>query len=109
TGSAAALAPLVAGGARRRLPGVRIEGRKRRLRPLRRARRAPTDLARLMESGARPAPELVLAVLAAAVDPEWTRGHRFGVVYALTDGKPLEVEVRDGQLLVVGPPATERA
>ena len=108
-GSAAALAPLVGGGARRKLPGVRIEGRRRRLRPLLRARRAPTDLARLLERGAKPGPELVLAVLAAAVDPAWTRGHRFSVVYDVTDGDPIEVEVRDGQPLAVGPPPAERA
>ena len=109
SGSAAALAPLVGGGARRKLPGVRIEGRRRRLRPLLRARRAPTDLARLLERGAKPGPELVLAVLAAAVDPAWTRGHRFSVVYDVTDGDPIEVEVRDGQPLAVGPPPAERA
>jgi len=109
SGSAAALAPLVGGGARRKLPGVRIEGRRRRLRPLLRARRAPTDLARLFERGAKPAPELVLAVLAAAVDPDWTRGHRFSVVYEVTDGDPIEVEVREGQPLAVGPPPAERA
>jgi hypothetical protein len=108
-GSAAALAPLVGGGARRKLPGVRIEGRRRRLRPLLRARRAPTDLARLLERGAKPGPELVLAVLTAAVDPAWTRGHRFSVVYDVTDGEPIEVEVRDGQPLAVGPPPAERA
>ena len=45
-GSAGALAPLVGGGARRRLRGVRIEGRKRRLRKVVRARRAPLDFAR---------------------------------------------------------------
>ncbi len=107
-GSAGALAPLVGGGARRRLRGVRIEGRKRRLRKVVRARRAPLDFARLADHGVRPAPELALAVLSAAVEPSWTVGHRFSVVYALAGAEPLEVEVRDGAGLHVRPAAHER-
>jgi chromosome segregation ATPase len=103
SGDAAALAPLVAGGARRRLPGVRIEGRKRRVRKLLRARRTPLDFARLADHGVRPAPELALAILCAAVEPSWTAGHHFSVVYALAGAESLEVEVRDGAPLHVRP------
>ncbi len=107
-GPPAALAPLVAGGARRRMPGVRIEGRKRRLRKLLRARRAPLDFARLADSGVRPSPELALTALCAAVEPSWTTGHRFSVVYSLAGAEPLEVEVRDGRDLQVGPAGRAR-
>jgi len=102
-GTPGTLAPLVAGGARRRMPGVRIEGRKRRLRKLIRARRTPLDFARIADHGVRPAPELALAVLAAAVQPTWTAGHRFSVVYSLAGAESLEVEVRDGRELLVQP------
>jgi hypothetical protein len=103
SGTPGALAPLVAGGARRRLPGVRIEGRKRRLRKLLRARRTPVDFARIADHAIRLAPELALAVLCAAVEPSWTAGHRFSVVYSLAGAEPLEVEVRDGRELLVQP------
>src|SRR2546423_321608 len=46
-GPPAVLAPLVAGGAPRRLRGARIHGRRRRLRPLLKARRAPVTLVEL--------------------------------------------------------------
>jgi chromosome segregation ATPase len=101
SGYPAAVAPLVSGGARRRLPGVRIDGRKRRVRKLLRARRTPLDFARLADHGVRPAPELTLAMLCAAVEPSWTAGHHFSVVYALAGAEPLEVEVRNGAPLHV--------
>jgi hypothetical protein len=102
-GTPGALAPLVAGGARRRMSGVRIEGRKRRVRKLLRARRAPLDFARIADHAVRLAPELALAVLCAAVEPSWTAGHTFSVVYSLAGAEPLEVEVRDGSELLVQP------
>jgi hypothetical protein len=107
-GTVGALAPLAAGGAPRRLRNVRVEGRKRRIRKLLRARRAPLDLAELAARGIHPDPALMLAVVAAAVDPAWTTGHRFSVVYAVTGEEPVEVEVRDGAPLAVASAARER-
>jgi hypothetical protein len=71
SGSLEALVPLVAGGAGRRLPGTRVEGR-RQLRRLIKARRAPLGLAQLADAGITPSPGLLLSVLARAVDPQWT-------------------------------------
>jgi hypothetical protein len=70
-GPLAALVPLVAGGAGRRLPGTRIDGR-RHLRRLIKARRAPLGLAELAAAGIAPSPGLLLTVLARAVEPRWT-------------------------------------
>jgi hypothetical protein len=70
-GPLAVLVPLVAGGAGRRLPGTRIEGR-RHLRRLIKARRAPIGLAELAAADIAPSPGLLLTVLARAVDPRWT-------------------------------------
>jgi hypothetical protein len=69
-GPLAALVPLVAGGAGRRLPGTRIDGR-RHLRRLIKARRAPIGLAELAAADIAPSPGLLLTVLARAVDPRW--------------------------------------
>jgi hypothetical protein len=99
SGTPAALAPLVAGTARRKLGGTKVAGRKRRMRRILRGRRAPLDLSDLAERGIRPAPEPLLGVLAAGVDPSWTAGHSFAVAYALSGGETVEVEVRDGQPL----------
>lgn len=99
SGSIATLAPLVAGGGGRRAKGVRIEGAKRPAKKLLR-RRATTGLGDFALVTPAPAPDLVLGALAAAVEPAWTRGHRFGVAYDVegerwtvlaTDGEPLRV------------------
>jgi len=70
-GPLAALIPLAAGGARRRLPGTRIEGR-RAVRRLLKARRAPVGLPELAAAGVAPSPGLLLTVLARAVPARWT-------------------------------------
>jgi hypothetical protein len=79
SGPLAALVPLVAGGAGRRLPGTRIDGR-RHLRRLIKARRAPLGLAELAAADIAPSPGLLLTVMARAVEPRWT-------------GRPLTVDV----------------
>jgi hypothetical protein len=71
SGPLAALVPLAAGGAARRLPGTQIEGR-RRLRRLLKSRRAPLGLADLAAAGVAPSPGLLLTVLTRAVSPSWT-------------------------------------
>ncbi len=98
-GSAAALAPLVAGGAGRRLPGVRVEGSRRRLRRVLRHLREPLQLADAAGSSVGLDPGLALAALAAAVDPAWTVGHDFTVAW-LVDAPAQVWSVRVG----VGPP-----
>jgi hypothetical protein len=79
-GPLAALVPLATGGVRRRLPGARID-KRRRLRRLIAARRRPLGLAEIAAAGVAPSPGLLLTVLARAVAPEWT------------EGRPLTVDV----------------
>ena len=86
------------------------------------ARRRPVGLAELGLAGAPVHPGLLLSGLAAAVEPVWTRGHRFSVAYAIggdgtftvvaADGGPLrvlpETPVSAGEIaatVVVGAPA----
>ena len=103
-GPVAVLAPLVAGGAGRRLPGARIFGRKRRLKPVLKARREPLTLAELAGIGLVIDPGLVLKALATAMDPAWTRGQRFSVVYEVSGASPgtHHVTVADGAPVVTG-------
>lgn len=89
-GPAAALAPLAAGGARRRLRGARVEGSRWTLRRLLRTRRDPVSLAALARAGERLDPGLMLAALACAVDPAWAQGTELSVAYRLTADEPAE-------------------
>ncbi len=107
TGSLAALAPLAAGGASWRLPDLDVSGARRKLRRLAWARRRPVTFGDLAKVTPPPDPRLLLAALAAAVEPAWTLGARFGVAYAFAgdgrwailahDGAPLRVVVDDAQ------------
>jgi hypothetical protein len=95
------LAPLAAGGAGWRLKGAQVRGSRLKLRRLLKARREPVGLADLGRAGSPMHPGLLLAALAAAVEPAWTRGHRFAVAYVIggdgtwtvlsADGEPLRV------------------
>ncbi len=80
--------------ARRR---VKLRGRRRKALALRRleTEAGPRDLARL---GVRVDADLVYRSLAYAIEPEWTRGHRFTVAYELVGegGGAWRVEVDDG-------------
>ena len=98
-----ALAPLAAGGGGRRLKGVGVSGSRRRLRRLVKARRAPVTLVDLGRAGAPVHPGLLLAALAAAVEPSWTRGHRFAVAYAVGGDGTFTVVADDGAPLRVLP------
>ncbi|MDX6727079.1 MAG: hypothetical protein QOK49_1884, partial [Baekduia sp.] len=82
-GPLAALVPLVAGGAGRRLPGTEIQNR-RALRRLLKARRRPLGLAELSAAGVAPSPGLLLTVLARAVRPAWTEDRPLAVDIAPT-------------------------
>ncbi|HET6505938.1 MAG TPA: hypothetical protein VFG42_04055 [Baekduia sp.] len=109
SGPLTALVPLAAGGARRRLPGATITQR-RPLRKLLRARRAPVGLAELAAKGIAPSPGLLLTVLAKAVDPRWTVGHRLSVDIAASGADRWRVSASgDGTLTILpaegAPPA----
>lgn len=110
SGSASALAELAAGGAGRRLPGVRVSGRRWQLRRLLRAMREPVRLAELAAAEIRVWPGLVLGALAREIEPGWTVGHRFAITFAIegVPGATLYAEVRSGEALRIGqePPAT---
>jgi hypothetical protein len=84
-GPLAALVPLVAGGAGRRLPGTRIDGR-RHLRRLLKARRAPVGLAELAAAEIALSPGLLLTVLARAVEPRWTSRRHPLIVDVASEG-----------------------
>jgi hypothetical protein len=107
-GPLAALVPLVAGGAGRRLPGTRIDGR-RHLRRLIKARRAPLGLAELAAADIAPSPGLLLTVLARAVEPRWTARRHPLIVDVASEGSDRwrVVASGDGPLAIV--PATSDA
>ncbi|MGH2988303.1 MAG: SCP2 sterol-binding domain-containing protein, partial [Solirubrobacterales bacterium] len=101
---AAGSSPLAAVLSRR----LRISGKRHRALALRRLSddAGPRDLARL---GLPVDPDLAYRALAHAIDPEWTRGHRFRVAYELTGeggGKWL-VSVDDGSVRVDNGAAAE--
>jgi hypothetical protein len=104
SGPAAVLAPLAAGSAGRRLAGVDVGGRRRRLRRLLKAMRPPVTLEELAEAQLTLSPDLVLAALVRAIDPAWTAGHSFDVAYLVAGPDATEVQrvqVRDGEPLAV--------
>ncbi len=82
-GSVEALSPLATGAAPRRLIGVTVRGRRRRLRRLLRALRAPVGLAELQGAGARPRPGDLLALLCLGVPAETVAGADFSVAYTV--------------------------
>jgi ribonucleoside-diphosphate reductase beta chain len=80
---------------------LRVRGRRRKALALRRLSQeaGPRDLARL---GLPVDPDLLFRSLAYAIEPEWTAGHRFTIVYHLVGegGGTWRVEVDDGQVRV---------
>ena len=77
---------------------LRIRGKRRRALKLREMG-AEASLAEVVQGGGRVDPDLLYRSLPYAIEPEWTRGHRFVVAYELT-GNPSGtwyVEVRDGE------------
>jgi hypothetical protein len=100
-GSLAALAPLAAGDAGWRLGDLRVDGSRRRIRRLLRARRRPVTLADLALVAPPPPPRPLLTALAAVVEPAWTAGHRFGVSYSVAGHGRHTVVVDGGRPLRV--------
>jgi ribonucleoside-diphosphate reductase beta chain len=80
---------------------LRLRGRRRKALALRRLATdaGPRDLARL---GLPVDPDLVFRSLAYAIEPEWTRGHRFTVAYHLVGegGGTWRVEIDNGRVSV---------
>jgi hypothetical protein len=105
-GPAAAFAELAAGGAGRRLAGVKVRGSRRKLRRLLAARRAPLALSDLAEGDIQVWPGLLLLALSEAIDRRWTTGHSFvlAIVIQSPPTQPsatLYVQVRDGEPIAV--------
>src|SRR5436190_9061245 len=74
---------------------LRIRGKRRRALKLRAMADGELDLAEVLRSGAEVDPDLLYRSLEYLIDPAWTKGHKFTVVYEL-DGQSWQVEVRDG-------------
>jgi ribonucleoside-diphosphate reductase beta chain len=92
------LAQMAAGAspARLMLEGrLRIRGKRRRALKLRAMAEGELDLAEVLQSGAEIDPDLLYRSLEYLIDPAWTKGHRFTVVYEL-DNRAWQVEIRDG-------------
>lgn len=102
-GPAPAFSELAAGGTGRRLRGVKVQGKRRRLRRLLAARRPPLALADLAEAGIAVWPGLMLLALAEAIDPAWTKGRQFVIGFVVRDKQSatIYVSVRDGEPVVV--------
>lgn len=104
TGAVEVLVALGAGKAPRRLRGATVRGRRRRLRRLLRALRAPVGLAELQAAHVRPRSGDLLALLCLAVPAEIVRGADFAVAYVVHDGdrrvRTLVRASRDGSLTV---------
>src|SRR3954463_1574710 len=97
------LAQMAAGAspARLMLDGrLRIRGKRRRALKLRAMAEGDLDLSEILRSGEQIDPDLLYRSLEYLIDPAWTKGHKFTVVYEL-DGKSWQVEVRDGNRLTV--------
>jgi hypothetical protein len=101
-----ALVPLVAGGTARwarTLPGVRVTGRRRRLRRLLQVLREPTGFDALAAAGPRLDAVDLLAVVAAAIPPAATAGHAFTVGFEQgADGEPAHLTLADGAPATAG-------
>jgi ribonucleoside-diphosphate reductase beta chain len=80
---------------------LRLRGRRRKALALRRLSTdaGPRDLARM---GLPVDPDLIYRSLAYAIEPEWTRGHRFSVAYELVGegGGAWRVDIDDGTVRV---------
>ena len=97
------LAQMAAGAnpARLMLEGrIRVRGKRRRALKLRAMADGDLDLGEILRSGAEIEPDLLYRSLEYLIDPEWTKGHKFTIVYEL-DGNAWQVEVRDGSRVTV--------
>jgi ribonucleoside-diphosphate reductase beta chain len=102
---AATLARMAAGESPLRLMlsrRLRVSGKRRRALKLRRMA-SDVSMRDVARSGVEPDPDLLYRALPYAIDPEWTRGHRFCVKYELMSdssgaGGTWYVKVDDGRI-----------
>src|SRR4051794_18376037 len=87
---------------------LRIRGKRRRALKLRAMAEGELDLAEVLRSGAEIDPDLLYRSLEYLIDPAWTKGHHFTVVYEL-DGKSWQVEVRGGSRVTAAPGRANQA
>src|SRR5436190_9535126 len=83
---------------------LRIRGKRRRALKLRAMAEGELDLAEVLREGADIDPDLLYRSLEYLIDPEWTRGHKFTIVYELSENgrkDAWQVEVRDGNRITV--------
>jgi hypothetical protein len=111
-GDPAGLARLLLAGRLRRLLRVgiaRVRGDRRGVAALRALSTLPLDLGQLRRAGMRARPETLLAFVAAAIDPAWTRGERFTVALLTpgAEGESAYLQVRDGRAPLVTRTAPE--
>ncbi|HEY7932931.1 MAG TPA: hypothetical protein VID48_03820 [Solirubrobacteraceae bacterium] len=92
-GPAAGFSELAGGGTGWRLPGLKVRGGKRAAKQLRLARRAPVTLADLAGAGVRIWPGLLLLAMAEAIDPAWTKDHRFVLDFQITGEQTVSIYV----------------
>ena len=76
----------------------RVTGRRKRARELAPLPEARLSLSEAVKAGARLEPGLVYRALPFAIEPEWTKGHRFTVAQQIVELSPLSwhVSARDG-------------
>jgi hypothetical protein len=86
SGPAKAFAGLAGGGMRRRPKDLRVSGRRRRFRKLAKSRQRPLELADVRSAGIDIDPGLLLTALASGIEPDWTVGQRFTVVWKVSGG-----------------------
>jgi hypothetical protein len=111
-GDPAHLTRLLLAGRLRRLLRVgvaRVRGDRRGVVALRALLTLPLDLGQLRRAGMRARPETLLALVAAAIEPVWTRGERFTVALLTpgAGGDSAYLQVRDGQAPLVTRTAPE--
>jgi hypothetical protein len=99
----AGLVKLVIAGGAARPAGVRATRTLRRRRALRRLPGVPLRLGALARAGVLPDPGLLYRALAQAIDPAWTRGHRFTIALEVAGprGGTWHVSAADGAPLAV--------
>jgi ribonucleoside-diphosphate reductase beta chain len=80
---------------------LRIRGKRRRALKLRAMADGELDLAEVLRGGAEIEPDLLYRALEYLIDPDWTKGHGFTVVYEIEGAGAWQVEVRDGNRVSV--------
>jgi hypothetical protein len=102
-GNLLAVSELTTGRTARKISGLKTKGSRRRVRKLLRASATPLVLGDVARAGKAIWPGVLLLAIAAAIDPEWTKGHKFAVAFQATgesrmtvclrvdDGKPIQV------------------